>query len=197
MQRFFVPPDALQAEPVRLGGDVAHQIARVLRLSPGSEIILLDNLGAAYLARLLTVTPREATAAIVDVVTPAPEWGVRLTLYQAVPRAKKIEWVLQKGTELGVNVFAPMISARCQGLSPDDFDAAKLTRWRRIVAEAAEQSERAQLPVVQPASAIRRGGASGRAGRSGGHRHLAPHGAAAARGVDARWQQTRRPASRS
>ena len=109
MQRFFVPPAALQTEPVRLGGDVAHQIARVLRLAPDAEIILLDNTGAAYLARLLTVTPREATATIIDVVTPAPEWGVRLALYQAVPRAKKIEWVLQKGTELGVSVFVPKI----------------------------------------------------------------------------------------
>lgn len=151
MQRFFVPPEALQTEPVRLGGDVAHQIARVLRLAPDDEIILLDNTGAAYLARLLTVTPRESTATIVDVVTPVPEWDVRLFLYQAVPRGKKIEWVLQKGTELGVNVFVPMISARCQGLAPNDFGDAKLTRWRRIVAEAAEQSERAQLPAVQPA----------------------------------------------
>jgi 16S rRNA (uracil1498-N3)-methyltransferase len=151
MQRFFVPPEALQTEPVRLSGDVAHQIARVLRLAPGDEIILLDNTGAAYLARLLTVTPRETTAAIVDVVTPTPEWGVRLALYQAMPRGKKIEWVLQKGTELGVSAFVPMISARCQGLTPDDFGEAKLARWRRIVAEAAEQSERAQLPAVQPA----------------------------------------------
>jgi len=151
MHRFFVSPDALLADPVRLRGDLARQIARVLRLAPGDEIILLDNTGAAYLARLLTVTPRETTAAIVDVVTPAPEWGVRLTLYQAVPRGRKIEWVLQKGAELGVSAFVPVVSTRCQGLTPDDLGEAKLTRWRRIVAEAAEQSERARLPEVRPA----------------------------------------------
>ena len=105
MQRFFVPPDALRTEPVRLGGDVAHQIARVLRLSPGSEIILLDNLGAAYLARLLTVTPREVTAAIVDVVTPAPEWGVRLTLYPGRAPGQKDRMGAAKGHRVGRERF--------------------------------------------------------------------------------------------
>lgn len=148
MHRFFLSPQALLAEPVRLEGELAHQIARVLRLPPGEIITLLDNSGAAWAARLLDVSPRLVTATLLDRVTLATEPRVHLTLYQAVPRAKKIEWVLQKGTELGVSAFVPVLSARCQGLAPSDFDEPKLARWRKIVAEAAEQSGRAVLPTV-------------------------------------------------
>jgi len=151
MHRFFVDPRALAERPVRLRGDLAHQCARVLRLAPGDHIMLLDNTGAAYTACLLAVSPREVLAEIVERIEPQAEPGIRLELFQAVPRAKKIEWVLQKGTELGVSVFTPVIAERCQGLSPADLDGPKLDRWRKIVTEAAEQSGRTRLPVVEPA----------------------------------------------
>ena len=151
MHRFFVSPQALLTEPVRLEGELAHQITRVLRLAPGDLITLLDNSGAAWTARLLNVSPRLVTAMLLERVTLTVEPRVRLTLYQAVPRAKKIEWVLQKGTELGVSAFVPVVAARCQGLAPDDLDEAKLDRWRTIVAEATEQSGRAILPTVAAA----------------------------------------------
>lgn len=151
MHRFFVPPETVQTDPVRLGGEQAHQIARVLRLSPGDEVALLDNSGLCYRARLLAVSPREVRAELLSRHEPDTEPAVRLLLYQAVPRGKKIEWALQKGTELGVSAFVPVISERCQGLSPADIDAGKLARWRRIVTEAAEQSGRAILPRVAEA----------------------------------------------
>lgn len=154
MQRFFVDPRALAARPARLQGDLAHQIARVLRLAPDDVITLLDNSGAAYTARLLTVSPRQVTAEVIERTEPQVEPRVRLILYQAVPRAKKIEWVLQKGAELGVSAFVPVIAARCQGLARADLDEPKLDRWRKIVAEAAEQSGRVLLPEVAPALAL-------------------------------------------
>lgn len=154
MERFFVDPRALAARPVRLQGDLAHQIARVLRLAPDDVITLLDNSGAAYTARLLTVSPRQVTAEVVERTEPQVEPRVRLILYQAVPRAKKIEWVLQKGAELGVSAFVPVIAARCQGLARADLGEPKLDRWRKIVAEAAEQSGRVLLPEVAPALAL-------------------------------------------
>ena len=70
----------------------------------------------------------------------------RVTLYQALLKADKFEWVLQKGTEIGIAAFAPIITERCVR---DAVSAAKLERWRRIVREAAEQSERGIIPSLR------------------------------------------------
>jgi 16S rRNA (uracil1498-N3)-methyltransferase len=71
-------------------------------------------------------------------------------LYQGLLKGDKFEWVLQKGTELGIVEFVPMVSDRCVIGSVDDVSKAKLERWQRIVLEAAEQSQRARLPKIQP-----------------------------------------------
>ena len=147
MARFFVPPEWLAADPVRLTGALAHQLGRVLRLRPGDHVALLDDTGWEYDAELLSLSAREVTARVVDRRQPAGEPGRELALHPALPKGKKLDWVLQKGTELGATVFEPLISRYCVPQGGED-GAAKLARWRRIVTEAAEQSGRTRLPRV-------------------------------------------------
>jgi 16S rRNA (uracil1498-N3)-methyltransferase len=147
MQRFFVPPEWLQNDRARIQGPTAHQIGRVLRLRPGDHIALLDDSGIEYVAELERVTPAEVTARVIERFRPASEPPFNLALYQALPKGKKMDWVLQKGTELGITAFCPLISRHSVPQEP--VDAERLTRWRRIVAEAAEQSGRARLPRVE------------------------------------------------
>ena len=147
MARFFVPPEWLAVDPVRLTGPLAHQLGRVLRLRPGDRIALLDDSGWEYEAELLALGPREATARIVGRSRPATEPRRELILHPALPKGKKLDWVLQKGTELGATCFAPLLSRYCVPQGGEE-GAARLERWRRIVAEAAEQSGRARLPRV-------------------------------------------------
>ncbi len=145
--RFFVPADAIDADQVVLNDSaLAHQIGRVLRLRPGDRVLLLDGQGSAYTVMLTAVGREQITGQIEQQETAGGEPAISLTLYVALLRAERFEWVLQKGTELGVGMFVPVTCAN--SLPADRADARKLARWRRILREAAEQSCRGRLPTI-------------------------------------------------
>ena len=149
-QRFFIPAAWLTPPTVTLQGETAHQIKNVLRLKPGAEIIVLDNSGAAWQVKLTEVGQDKIQGQLTVRQAAGGEPGLHLTLYQGMLKAQKFEWVLQKGTELGVNCFVPMI---CQRSVVNDFEAIakKRARWERIIQEAAEQSRRGKLPRLEGA----------------------------------------------
>ena len=153
MHRFFVAPNALDRRPVLLDGEQAYQIRRVLRMRPGERVTLLDNCGWAYEASLLSYGASEARFEIVGRWTAQGEPHTHITLCQAVLRGEKFGWMLQKGTEVGVSRFVPLI---CERNVVDDRGAAeqKRERWERIIREAAEQSGRGRLPVLAPAQSF-------------------------------------------
>jgi len=150
MHRFFVSPDCLQGECVSLAGPLARRLSRVLRLRTGDRIVLLDDSGWAYEVALDAVSPERVIAHVVGTSESQTEPSTRLVLYQALPKARKLEWVLQKGTEMGVSTFVPILTERCVPRVGVPDDERRLARWRSIVAEAAEQSGRARLPRVLP-----------------------------------------------
>lgn len=151
MQRFFIEDSsAAQDAPIDLT-PIHHQLTRVLRAEPGTELLVLDNEGSE---RLVTVTAidRRTAQGKVRQVRPAPaEPGVNLTLYQCSLKADRFEWVLQKGVELGACGFMPVVAARSV-VRPTTVLARKRRRWETIVREAAEQSGRGRLPVLHPAA---------------------------------------------
>lgn len=150
MHRFFVPPETLVGrQRVTLSGDLAHQLGRVLRLRPGERILLLDDSGLAYEAELEEIGSRQATARLLRAYVPDTEPRTRLILYQALPRGDKMDFVLQKNTELGAVAFAPLIAERCAARDAQ-VGVQRLARWRRIIQEAAEQAGRARLPELRP-----------------------------------------------
>jgi 16S rRNA (uracil1498-N3)-methyltransferase len=153
MQRFFVSPDVLAADPLILEGALAHQLARVLRLRPDDQIVLLDGLGWAYRVALDLVTPTEARAHILARWRPDSEPRIPVVLYQGVPKGKRLDWVLQKSVELGVTAIVPLLT-RYSVRQLEAAEAAKLGRWQRIVTEAAEQSGRARCPQIEPATGL-------------------------------------------
>ncbi len=144
MHRFFIEPSALTGDRAVLTGPQAHQLLHVLRLRPGARILLLDDAGWEYEAELTSLETREAQARILAQRAATGEPRIRVTLYQAVLRGPRFEWVLQKGTELGVAGFVPILAARCVAMPKDS--EAKLARWKAIVREAAEQAGRGRLP---------------------------------------------------
>ena len=149
MHRFFVEPAELTAERVALDGSTAHQIARVLRLRPGEQIVLLDGSGRERVVELVDVTPRRVGGIIRATRDSVGEPRLALTLYQALVPRDKLEVVLQKGTEVGVSTFVLISCARSLVPRGDAVDERRLARWRRIVQEAAEQSGRGCVPEVR------------------------------------------------
>jgi len=119
----------------------------VLRLGPGDEIILLDNSGWEYLVEISSVERGGVKGIVRDKVLSTNEPATQITLYQALLKSNKFEFVLQKGTELGIRGFVPLFCER----SIVDVADNKMNRWQRIIMEAAEQSRRARLSILYPA----------------------------------------------
>lgn len=169
MHRFFVPPDALKEGEVVLRGELAHQVRDVLRLRPGEEIVTLDNTGAAFRVQLESVGRDTARGRVVERVEVGSEPRTRIVLYQALVKADKFEWVLQKGTEAGVAGFVPVRTRRAVA---DHVGASKRTRWRRILKEAAEQAGRARIPTLGEVLSL---SAALEQARAGGGLRLVPY----------------------
>jgi 16S rRNA (uracil1498-N3)-methyltransferase len=147
MQRFFVPPDSLGGDTVRLEGEVAHQITRVLRMKPGDEVVLLDGLGWEYRVSLVSFGQEEVTGQLLEKRACPADPAHKVTLYLSLlNKPDKFEWALQKCTELGAARFVPMIAERSVASAPG---SGKMERWERIIQEAAEQSGRAILPSLE------------------------------------------------
>jgi len=148
MHRFFVPSDSLKGNQVSIRDLQAHQIARVLRMQPGDMVILLDNSGWEIETRLTSVDGNLVQGEVLRRRLAGGEPRTKISLYQGVLKGKHLELVLQKGTELGVVEFVPLIADRCV---VSDLDAVekKRRRWEWIIQEAAEQCRRGRKPVLR------------------------------------------------
>jgi 16S rRNA (uracil1498-N3)-methyltransferase len=151
MHRFFVPAAWLEEVDVTITGPLVHRLRNVLRLRSGAHVILLDNSGWEHEMEIGNVTSQRVEGRVVHKSLATAEPRTKITLYQALLKLDKFEWVLQKSTELGVVGFVPMITERCIIGSLEDISKTKTERWWRIVMEAAEQSGRGRLPTLRPA----------------------------------------------
>ena len=122
----------------------------VLRLQPGERVTLLDNSGWEYTVELTAVSANDVQGQVVGRSVKANEPRTKITLYQSVLKGSRFEWALQKGTELGVSEFVPVIASRCILQNLADAEA-KFPRWQRVILEAAEQCGRAKFPALLPA----------------------------------------------
>ena len=146
-QRFFIEGAPLEIDGTIDLAPLAHQLRNVLRLSAGTTITLLDDSGAAFRTRIEVLDGQQAKGLVLASVPVDSEPKVEVTLYQCALKRDRFEWVLQKGVELGVRRFVPVISSRTV-VRPLANLSKKHDRWRTIVREAAEQSGRGRLPVM-------------------------------------------------
>jgi 16S rRNA (uracil1498-N3)-methyltransferase len=147
MHRFFIPKDWFEQDRITLTGEPLHQIGYVLRLKPTDRIIVMDNSGWEYEVEIERITKEHVKGKVLNKKPALGEPAVKITLYQALLKTDKFELVLQKGVELGVTAFVPYISERCVTRKASD---GKIERWGKIIQEAAEQSERLVLPILNP-----------------------------------------------
>ncbi len=137
------------SQRLTLPKDIAHQVRDVLHLQMGERLTLLDNSGDETLAIVAQVSKAGVTVQILERRAGKSELPVRVILCQGLLKSARFEWMLEKGTELGVAVFSPILTRRSMaGL--EDVGASKIQRWRRILQEAAEQCGRSRLPELLP-----------------------------------------------
>jgi 16S rRNA (uracil1498-N3)-methyltransferase len=148
LHRFFVRRECVTGGRVRVDGADARQIHSVLRLREGDRIAALDGTGCMLVVQIADASKEEVVGDVVQVCPLDTEPKVKLTIAQALPKADKLEFIIQKGTELGVVKFDVITTARTVARPPDDRMDRRLARWRSIAKEAAEQSCRAVVPEV-------------------------------------------------
>ena len=163
IHRFYVdePLPAAGVE-VSLPPHVAHQAGTVLRLRSGDPVVLFDGSGGEWRGEIVSLHRGAGFARLLRHGPGLPEPRLRLTLCQAMIKADRFELVLQKGTEMGVAAFQPLLTKRVVGAtgkgSPSQRAQERLLkteRWRRIVVEAAEQSGRTAVPDLREPRALR------------------------------------------
>ena len=151
MHRFFVEPALLAGTPdsIMLPDNIAHQVRDVLHLVIGESLILLDNSGNEVVAKVVRSSRAGVEVQYVERRAGKGESPVRIILCQGLLKSARFEWVLEKGTELGVAVFVPTLCQRSMaGL--EKAGLAKIARWQHIIQEAAEQCGRSYLPELRP-----------------------------------------------
>ena len=156
MHRFFVAPELVQqpGATITLPRELAHQFRDVLHLQAGEQVMLLDNSGDEIPATVANATKSAVDVQLLERRVGKSESSVRIILCQGLLKSARFEWILEKGTELGVSVFAPILCRRStSGL--EDAGTSKMQRWRRIITEAAEQSGRARLPELLPTRTLK------------------------------------------
>ncbi len=144
MARLFVAPERLTGQTVTLDGEDHRYLTRVLRLAVGHEVEIFDGGGIQIDGRIAAVGAR-ATEVALGQRRQVPLPRVFITLLQAVPRGDRMDWIVQKATELGVGRIVPALTSRSVARPAA---AGRPTRWRTIAEEAARQSGRADVPVI-------------------------------------------------
>ena len=145
MHRFFTSEIQPNTAVVR-GDDVKH-IARVLRLRPGDAVQLCDGQGNECDAAISAVLPDAVTFDTSEWRRATSEPAVSITVFQCLPKAGKMETIIQKCVELGACAFVPVQSERCVVVLKPPFDG-RVERWQRVSEEAAKQSRRGRIPKV-------------------------------------------------
>lgn len=148
MPKFFVLPQAFDQDFVKISGLDAKHITKVLRKSPGDDIIVCDGCGFDYHTIIETVSGQEVLLRIKDKEKNLCEPEVRVTLYQCVPKGSKMDEVVQKCTELGVSSIVPFVSARTVVKDDKEGFAKKTARWQKTADESVKQCMRGVIPCV-------------------------------------------------
>ena len=146
MPRFFT--NELDENNIVLRGSDANHIGRSLRMRAGEEVTVCCN-GIDHHCVIRSITPDEVYLDLVDKQICAAEPDIEVTLFQAVPKLDKLEYIIQKSVELGVSRIVPVLTRRCVS-RPDekDFTNKKLPRLNKIAEGAAKQSGRGIIPEV-------------------------------------------------
>jgi 16S rRNA (uracil1498-N3)-methyltransferase len=154
MSRFFVDADAISGNEIKIVSprDVAH-LTKVLRAARGDRVEVSDSAEWEYETEFLRVEDGAVVLRILDRQRFAREPGVRVALFQGLPKAAKMDAIIQKSVELGAALIFPVFCVRSV-VTKDAVSERKLARWRNISAEAVKQCRRGLVPEVRPVLAF-------------------------------------------
>ena len=148
---WFFTENKIGSDKYIITGENAGHISKSLRMKPGEALTLVTPAGEQLDCVIKAVNAESVEVKIISRKPCENEPDVEITLYQALPKGDKMEYIVQKCVELGVSKIVPVISARCISRPDQKSLAKKQIRWQKIAKEAAGQSRRGIIPKVEPA----------------------------------------------
>src|SRR5262245_31276654 len=137
--RFFCPEARSAGQGLVLAGEEFHHLRHVMRLQVGDTLSLFDGAGRGFAASLVSVERERAIVRVDMEELPSPESPLQIHLAVALAKGEKLDLVVQKGTELGVFAFHPLVSRRAELKLDTERSESRLKRWRRVALEACKQ----------------------------------------------------------
>jgi 16S rRNA (uracil1498-N3)-methyltransferase len=150
MPRFYVPRPRVEEGTLKIEGDQVRHIRRVLRLRRGDEIVVFNGSGKEYVGTIVEEGPSSVVITIQNIFSSRPESPLEITLAQSLLKGEKMNYLIQKATELGVKEIIPFLSSRSVPLLETSKRSKRNLRWERIAVEASKQCGRVMVPKVGP-----------------------------------------------
>jgi len=155
MSRFFVPEESVQGNGIIVTGKEAHHILDVMRLAVGDAVVAFDGTGREFAGVIRETGPKSLRIEITSTRAALSPSGVRISLFQSIPKKEKMEYIIEKATELGVAEIVPLMTAR----TIIRWDEAKrdkaADRWKKIAREASKQCGRSDVPMITEITGFR------------------------------------------
>lgn len=154
MRRFFIDQQSINENLAILSPEESRHVATVLRLHPGDALELFDGTGCVYQGQILTVAPTRITVEILSKYCETGESAPPLYLFQGLLKGKKMDFLVQKATELGVHTFSPVLTRYSTNRANHE---RQQDRWKRIMLESCKQCKRTipmNIDPVLPLEAI-------------------------------------------
>ena len=148
MSKFFVEPNQINGSVITLTGADVNHIAKVLRHTVGDVRCICDGMGIDYEAQITAITREAVTLSVCGSKPCKTEPGVEVTLYQGLPKQGKMEWIIEKCTEMGISSIVPVQMERSVVRLTAEQAEKKLVRWQKTAEAAAKQCGRGKIPTV-------------------------------------------------
>lgn len=149
MPKFFIKKEDIRNEIVTVTGQDATHISKVLRHAVGDTLTLCDGEGTDFSAEITECTKESVTLKITDTIPCLAEPEISVTLFQGLPKQGKMDYIIEKCTELGITRIVPVAMKRSVAKIEDKkSETKKLERWRKIAAESVKQCGRGRIPEI-------------------------------------------------
>jgi 16S rRNA (uracil1498-N3)-methyltransferase len=150
MPRFYVPNPHIEKEMLKIEGNEVRHIRRVLRLKVGDNLSVFDGSGREYEGTIVEEDPSAVMVMVQNILSSKTESHLEITLAQSMVKGEKMDYLIQKATELGVKKIIPFFSYRSVPLLDKSKRLKRYHRWERIAVEASKQCGRGVVPKIEP-----------------------------------------------
>ena len=150
MFKFFVEGNQIQETAIKIMGEDVNHISNVLRLHKNDKIIICNkDTSKSYVCEIIELVREYINCRIIEDIKDTTESKVHVDIFQGIPKSDKMEYIIQKATEIGVRNIIPVQLERCVAKLDKKSEPKKIDRWQKIAEVAAKQSKRDRIPKIE------------------------------------------------